>query len=176
MRLNEILDEAPLGAIKKAGLGIASKFSSKASGKLAMGKEANEIKKDFNFFVGSSNQSPTARVLMNFLKQENHPTDSANNILKSELPSDDALSNAVIDQVLSAVAQDAFKSGKVKSTSSSQNSNQSNPSSTGKKQSTSSGSRSVPQVASDLDQMSNDEKKAILKHLKTTDTYNELGL
>lgn len=171
MKLNEILNEAPLGAIKKAGLGVASKFSSKASGKLAMGKEANEIKKDFNFFVGSSNQSPTARVLMNFLKQENHPTDSANNILKSELPSDDALSNAVIDQVLSAVAQDAFKSGKVKSTSSSQKSNQNDQISTGKNKSEISNFREIQPT---IDKLQIKDRQALIDYLKRADRFNEL--
>lgn len=83
MKLTEILKEsdnmveAPLGMIKRAGLGLASKFSSKAAGRLATGNEANEIRKDYDFFLGSTNQKSTADTLMQFLQKEKYPVDFA---------------------------------------------------------------------------------------------------
>lgn len=89
MKLSEIiaesheLNEAPMGIIKKAGLGLASKFSSKAAGKLSLGSEANNLRKDFDFWLGRTNQKATVNTLRQFLKQEGHPTDTAEQILKS---------------------------------------------------------------------------------------------
>ena len=74
MRLSEIIVESstiterPMGILKKAGLGLASKISSKAAGKLASGNEANELRKDYDFYLGSSNQKATANSLIQFLK------------------------------------------------------------------------------------------------------------
>ena len=89
MKLSEILtesqtlNEAPMGMLKRGALGLASKFSSKATGKLAAGNEANALRKDFDFWLGSTNQKASINTLRQFLKQEGHPTDSAEQILKS---------------------------------------------------------------------------------------------
>lgn len=89
MKLSEILtesqnlNEAPMGMLKRGALGLASKFSSKASGKLAAGNEANALRKDFDFWLGSTNQKASVDTLRQFLNQEGHPTDSAEQILKS---------------------------------------------------------------------------------------------
>jgi len=179
MKLHEILtesydlNEAPLGLLKKAGLGVASKFSSKAAGKLASGNEANEIRKDFDFYIGSSNQQPTAAALMQFLKQEGHPTAGAQKsiALVPGIKQNPAmpLPKNIIDQVFSSIAQSKVSTGQMPA------------------KPTASASKTTPvqqpavpgyainnQVKDAVNKMSAKEKQELITHLKTTDKFNQL--
>lgn len=177
MKLSEIIFESdpiterPLGIMKKAGLGIASKFSSNAAGKLAAGSEANELRKDYDFYLGSSNQQATADSLLKFLGQEGHSTDAAEKALANvpgvkQDPST-AVPKNIIDQVFTSIAQGQVSTGKVQPAA---------PAAATGKQPAGTAARSIPQVTADLDQMSDNEKRTIVKHLKTTDRYNQLQL
>jgi len=83
MRLNDIildeqqLDEKPMGFLKKAGLGIASKFSDKAQGAKEAGEEANFLKKEFMKFAGGTGQEITPKMVLQWLVKNGYPTDGA---------------------------------------------------------------------------------------------------
>lgn len=181
MKLSEIISESdnilerPMGIIKKAGLGLASKFSSKAAGKLASGSEANELQKDYDFYLGSSNQKATAGSLMQFLKQEKHPTDAAQKAIAGvpgikQNPSI-PLPRNITDQVFNSIAQGKISTGQVTPAQSK-----------GVAQAPVKGSAALStpiglsQVTDAVNKMSNDEKRDLIKHLKTTDRFNQLGL
>lgn len=93
MKFNELLkenktqvDEAPMGFLKSMGNRIASTFGSgKATGRLETGKEANQLKKDFDVFLGKTGQQATGDLIIQFLKQKGYPTKSASGLLGSEL-------------------------------------------------------------------------------------------
>jgi len=80
MRLNQLenihnndLTEAPLGFLKKTGLGIKSKFGSRtARGELSSGKKANQLYNDYLEYVGKFSKTfdsnkPTTDSLIAFL-------------------------------------------------------------------------------------------------------------
>jgi hypothetical protein len=77
------VDEAPVGMLKRAGLGIASKFgSSTAKGALDMAKYANGLRKQFDFYLGQTDQKPNSDALIAFLKSNSFPTAGAEAALK----------------------------------------------------------------------------------------------
>jgi hypothetical protein len=88
MKIQDILTESqqltekPMGFLKKAGLGIASKFSSTAAGKLDSGERANHLKKEYKKWLGGSGEKESVDSLINFLNLAGYPTDSAARILK----------------------------------------------------------------------------------------------
>jgi hypothetical protein len=177
MRLTEIISESttiterPMGILKKAGLGLASKVSSKAAGKLASGNEANELKKDFDFYLGSSNQKATANSLMQFLNQEGYSTDAAQkaiaNIPGADQNPETPLPKNVIDQVFTSLGQSNVSTGKVTPTQAT-NSPQTNlnmPAATK--------SPNINQVKSAVEKMDNYEKRELIKHLKAVGALND---
>lgn len=89
MKITDILsqkqqvDEAPVGMLKRAGLGIASKLgSTKASGALDMAKYANGLRKQFDFYLGQTDQKPNSDALIAFLKTNGFPTAGAEAAIK----------------------------------------------------------------------------------------------
>jgi len=77
------VSEAPVGMLKRAGLGIASKFgSSTAKGALDMAKYANGLRKQFDFYLGQTDQKPNSDALIAFLKSNGFPTAGAEAALK----------------------------------------------------------------------------------------------
>jgi hypothetical protein len=181
MKLSEILvesktlSEKPMGILKRAGLGLASKVSSKAAGKLASGSEANELHKDYNFYLGSSNQKATANSLLQFLKQEGHPIDVAQKAIAT-VPGVDQnpetpLPKNITDQVFTSIAQGKVSTGQVVPAVASTSTQQ-----------PATGSAATPgyaklnQVKDAVKKMSDDEKRDLIKHLKATDTFNALKL
>jgi len=77
------ISEAPVGMLKRAGLGIASKFgSSSAKGALDMAKYANGLRKQFDFYLGQTDQKPNSEALIAFLKSNGFPTAGAEAALK----------------------------------------------------------------------------------------------
>jgi hypothetical protein len=91
MRINDIvletkIAEAPQGMLKRAGLGIMSKFGSdKATGKLETGKIANALMRDFNRFLGQTKLEPDADAVLRFLQSKGYPSDGAKSILDQEV-------------------------------------------------------------------------------------------
>ena len=87
MRFNDILieatkakpvNEAPVGMLKRAGLGIQKAFgSTKAAGKLDTGKTANQLRKDFDNYIGKTGQAPEPEVVISWLKSQGYPTTAA---------------------------------------------------------------------------------------------------
>ena len=80
MKLNQLenfeIDEAPLGFLKKTGLGIASKFGGRtARGQLKTGSAANELYNDYLEFVGQyantfQSKKPTTDSLLAYLEKK----------------------------------------------------------------------------------------------------------
>jgi hypothetical protein len=102
MKINEFaiineskkVNEAPMGMLKRAGLGIASKFgSAKAAGKLETGKTANLIKKAFEKHLGATGGEASAEELIAFLKLNKYPTDGVEQLAKqmASKPQKDAM-------------------------------------------------------------------------------------
>lgn len=93
MKYNEIvtteeINEAPMGVLRQAGNWLGSKlapiapgFGSKATGKLNVGKLANQLHKEFNYYIGNSHQQPTSKVLLDFLKAKKLPTTDASKLI-----------------------------------------------------------------------------------------------
>jgi hypothetical protein len=87
MRFNDILieatkakpvNEAPVGMLKRAGLGIQKAFgSTKAAGKLDTGKTANQLRKDFDNYIGKTGQAAEPEVVISWLKSQGYPTTAA---------------------------------------------------------------------------------------------------
>jgi len=180
MKLSEILvesktlSEKPMGILKRAGLGLASKVSSKAAGKLASGSEANELHKDYNFYLGSSNQKATANSLLQFLKQEGHPIDVAQKAIAT-VPGVDQnpetpLPKNITDQVFTSIAQGKVSTGQVAPAQSKGSTQQ--PAATDL---TATPSYAINnQVKDAVNKMSAKEKQELITHLKTTDKFNQL--
>lgn len=73
------LDEKPMGTLSGIGNKIASKFGSgKAMGKLDTGKIANDLKKQFDIYLGKTGQQADAQVIIDFLSSMGLPTDAVN--------------------------------------------------------------------------------------------------
>jgi hypothetical protein len=86
------LNEAPVGMLKRAGLGIASKLGSQgAGGKLDTANVANQLKKDFTRYVGTLwNRKPDAELLVQWLQSKGYPTDGVEKMLAPVAQTDPA--------------------------------------------------------------------------------------
>lgn len=89
MKISDILtesqqtNEAPVGMLKRAGLGIASKLgSTKASGALDTAKTANGLKKAYDRYLGQTGQKPSSETIIAFLQRNNLPTSAAEKALQ----------------------------------------------------------------------------------------------
>lgn len=89
MRITDIIieskkiDEAPVGMLKRAGLGIASKLgSTKASGALDTAATANGLKKAYDRYLGQTGQKPSSETILAFLQSNGLPTDAANKAIQ----------------------------------------------------------------------------------------------
>lgn len=78
------VDEAPMGLLKNLGNRVASAFGSgKAQGRLDTGKIANDLRKEFDVYLGKTGQEPTGEMVLGFLKSKGYPTAGASKILGS---------------------------------------------------------------------------------------------
>jgi len=89
MKITDILsqkqqvDEAPVGMLKRAGLGIASKFGSQAAkGALDTATMANGLRKQFDYYLGQSGQKPNSDAIIAFLGANGFPTAGAEAAIK----------------------------------------------------------------------------------------------
>ena len=97
------VSEAPVGMLKRAGLGIASKFgSSSAKGALDMAKYANGLRKQFDFYLGQTDQKPNSDALIAFLKSNGFPTAGAEAALKQAAMSSGSAATGAIAKELGA--------------------------------------------------------------------------
>jgi hypothetical protein len=73
------LDEKPMGALAGLGNKIASKFGSgKATGKLDTGKIANDLRKQFDIYLGKTGEPAEPQAIIDFLSSMGLPTDAVN--------------------------------------------------------------------------------------------------
>lgn len=77
------IDEAPVGMLKRAGMGIAAKLGSHtAQGGLETAKLANNLKNAYSKYLGKSRQKPNSENILAFLKSNGLPTDAAEQEIK----------------------------------------------------------------------------------------------
>lgn len=92
MKIHELLienrlDEKPMGLLKTIGNKTMAAFGSgKAAGKLQTGTMANQLRKEYDTYLGKSGEEPTVDNLLSFLKSKNLPTDGAARALKAQAP------------------------------------------------------------------------------------------
>lgn len=92
MRIHDLLtenrlDEKPMGFLKTMGNKAMAAFGSgKAAGKLETGTMANQLRKEYDTYLGKSGEEATADNLLAFLKSKNLPTDGAARALKAQAP------------------------------------------------------------------------------------------
>lgn len=82
MKINDLvikqINEAPMGALKNIGNRAAAAFGSgKAQGRLETGQIANQLKKEFDQYLGKTGQEATGEMVLQFLKSKKIPTASA---------------------------------------------------------------------------------------------------
>jgi hypothetical protein len=71
------LDEKPMGALSGIGNKIASTFGSgKATGKLDTGKVANDLRKQFDIYLGKTGDPAEPQTIIDFLSSIGLPTDA----------------------------------------------------------------------------------------------------
>lgn len=198
MKLSEILtesqtlNEAPMGMLKRGALGLASKFSSKATGKLAAGNEANALRKDFDFWLGSTNQEPTAQTLLQFLNKEGLPTQNARNLI-SKIPGGSRNPNVIvpkniIDQIMTSIAASELmpKQGQTQAATSGAQPAATNTPPGGAKAvrnpqtAPAAQSQAAPQAANfkqvkpTIDKLSDRDKQELIDYLKKNDRFQKL--
>ena len=77
------VDEAPVGMLKRAGLGIASKLGShSAKGALNTATMANGLRKQFDYYLGQTDQKPNSDAIIAFLSTNGFPTSGAEAAIK----------------------------------------------------------------------------------------------
>jgi hypothetical protein len=77
------VDEAPVGMLKRAGLGIASKLgSTSAKGALDTATMANGLRKQFDYYLGQTDQKPNSDAIIAFLSTNGFPTAGAETAIK----------------------------------------------------------------------------------------------
>lgn len=91
MKVTEIfesqqLNEKPMGLLKGAALGWASKFSDAAGAKQEIGNRANFLRKKYTDYLSTNNQTATATSLIDFLNSVGYPTDAASKIVNQQQP------------------------------------------------------------------------------------------
>ena len=97
----EITNEAPMGTLSKLGNTVASKFGSgKASGRLETGQIANQLRKEFDVYLGKTGQDATPDSAIAFLKTKGYPTAKAQAVSSAPTP---AATNTPIASVLLAI-------------------------------------------------------------------------
>lgn len=124
MKINDIINEneineKPMGLLRRAGLGLASKLGSTgAKAKLDVGKDANAMKKDLaTWMAGSGIAKGTLNPddFKDFLSQKGLPNKDVDAMLDqsraaSGRDENEPLSNPEVDEILQKVVQQGFKS------------------------------------------------------------------
>jgi hypothetical protein len=72
------LDEKPMGMLKSLGnKAMAALGSGKAQGRIESGTMANQLRKQFDIYIGKTGQEPTTTSVIEFLKSKGLPTGAA---------------------------------------------------------------------------------------------------
>lgn len=111
MKINDVIVEAPMGMLKRAGLGIKKMVPGsaghKAQGQLDTGKVANEWKKQYSVYLGRINQQPSTENLAAFLKQLGLDDDIVKGTVSETMFIERALTKPEVDKLLLTAAQKA---------------------------------------------------------------------
>ena len=111
MKINDVVVEAPMGLVKRAGLGIKKmipgSMGQKAQGQLDTGKVANDWKKQYSVYLGRINQKPSTENLAAFLKQLGLDDDLIRATVSEEVVIERELTRADVDKLILTVAQKA---------------------------------------------------------------------
>jgi len=76
------LDEKPMGLLKSLGNKTMAAFGSgKAQGKVETGTMANQLRKQFDVYLGKTGEEATADSIIDFLKSKDLPTSAAEKML-----------------------------------------------------------------------------------------------
>jgi hypothetical protein len=87
MRIHDLvneqrLDEKPMGMLKSLGNKAMAAFGSgKAQGRVETGTMANQLRKQFDVYLGKTGEDPTPEVIVGFLKSKNLPTGAVEKML-----------------------------------------------------------------------------------------------
>ena len=111
MKIDDVIVEAPMGMLKRAGLGIKKMVPGsaghKAQGALETGKVANEWKKQYSVYLGRINQEPSTENLAAFLKQLGLDDDLVKGTVSETMFIERALTKPEVDKLLLTAAQKA---------------------------------------------------------------------
>ena len=122
MKINDVVVEAPMGLLKRAGLGIKKMVPGsaghKAQGQLDTGRVANEWKKQYSVYLGRINQEPSTENLTAFLKQLGLDDDLVGSTVSEQLFIERALTKPEVDKLLLTAAQKAARGPTAGSTTS----------------------------------------------------------
>lgn len=120
MQVSEIINEEPVGMLKRAGLGLKSKLGSvSAATKLDVAKDANQMKKDLKTWMDGSGikaEDLSLDDLKSFLIQKGLPTDKVDDIFSNLRATGagtyqtGAITNKEIDTIILKAVQQQFKS------------------------------------------------------------------
>jgi len=111
MKIDDVIVEAPMGMLKRAGLGIKKMVPGsaghKAQGQLDTGKVANKWKKQYSVYLGRINQQPSTENLAAFLKQLGLDDDLVKGTVSETMFIERALTKPEVDKLLLTAAQKA---------------------------------------------------------------------
>ena len=111
MKINDVIVEAPMGILKRAGLGIKKMVPGsaghKAQGQLDTGRVANEWKKQYLVYLGRINQQPSTENLTAFLKQLGLDDALVGSTVSEQMFIERALTKPEVDKLLLTAAQKA---------------------------------------------------------------------
>lgn len=115
MKINDVIVEAPMGILQRAGQKIMSKVpgstGAKAQGKLDTGRVANEWKKQYMQYLGRSNQQPSTETLSAFLKQLGLDDQLVSGTISEYTIFERPLTKAEVDKLILSAAQKASIGG-----------------------------------------------------------------
>lgn len=105
------LTEAPMGFGQRLATGVASKFSQQASGKLDVGKIANQYKPEYSRWLGTTGANPDAQSLIDFFQSKRLDTSKVQAIADSVAPNATRLTSGQLDTIIMQVTQDNIRKG-----------------------------------------------------------------
>lgn len=115
MKIDEVIVEAPMGILQRAGQKIMSKvpgsMGAKAQGKLDTGRVANEWKKQYMNYLGRTNQQPSTESLTAFLKKLGLDDQIIGGSVSEYVVFERPLTRAEVDKFILSAAQKAADSG-----------------------------------------------------------------
>lgn len=79
---SDVNEAAPFGLGSRLGAAVKAKFgSAQAKGQQEIGRVANTLWKEFQAYLGRTNDRMTKKVILDFLRSQGYPTNGANKVL-----------------------------------------------------------------------------------------------